>query len=122
MHDIDRLKAALNAFEATLLESSRMQDGDFERGRKAAIELRRKIAAHRVEVGGLLDQALGSTKLYYAFRSRFSALCFTLALHQANWQVVTIDLKNKAYLASSADTRAAYQGFFQWARFAFSEI
>lgn len=122
MYDIGGLKAALDAFEATLQESSIMQDRDFENGRKAAIELRRKIAAHRAEVSSLLDQALESTKLHYAFRTRFSALCFALALHQANWPVVTIDLKNKAYLASSADARAAYRGFFQWARFAFSEI
>jgi hypothetical protein len=116
VHGRDALIASINRFEGTLRQSAGRSDSDFEEHRKDAIELRRQIAAHRTEITGLIEEAIDSLELRNAFRSKFLALCSALALHQASWPIVTIDLKNREYQASREATREKYRAFFEWAR------
>jgi len=112
----EALIASVNAFELTLTGSLGRKDSDFDEHRKAAIEQRRQIATHRAEISALSEQSIDSPELRSAFRSRFSALCSALALHQASWPVVSIDLENPDYQASRESTRAKYREFFAWAK------
>lgn len=110
------LIASIATFEATLTASSARNDSDFEAHRRDAIELRRQIAVHRAEISTLFEQSIASPELRTQFRARFSALCSALALHQASWPVVAIELDNPDYQASRDSTRAKYREFFAWAR------
>lgn len=114
--DRNDLLAAINALEGTLRQSASITLENFETRKGEAIELRRRIAEHRREIFSLIPDGLADRDAQSRFRSQFSKLCATIALHQANWPVVSIDLQNPGYIASIRDVRDAYACFFQWAR------
>lgn len=114
--DRNDLLAAINALEVTLRQSASITRENFEARKGEAIELRRRIAEHRTEIFSLISDGLDEGDSQSSFRSRFSKLCAIIALHQANWPVVSIDLQNPDYLASIREVRDAYASFFQWAR------
>lgn len=116
MDDQETLIASIDAFEAMLTKSAARNDANFEEHRRAAIEQRRQIATFRAEISRLFEQSTVSPELRGEFRARFSALCTALALHQASWPIVSIDLDNPDYQASRDSTRAKYREFFAWAR------
>lgn len=122
MSSLRDLKAALEAFETTLLQTAGSSDKSFPARRKGAIEQRRQIATHRNEVARLLQRVDATATLPANFRTRFSEFCSALAQHQATWPVVAIDVENSEYLASRAVTRAKYQDFFAWVKLTLREV
>jgi len=109
------LQACAALLETTLRQSPKVNSPQFDDHRREVIQMRRLMAAQLralATAGAELDDA----GLQSAFRSEFSAMRAALALHQAMWPVVAIDLNDSAYAASVATTRAANERFFEWVR------
>jgi len=111
-----RLLQAVNELEATIRESFRLGDQDFNNNRQDALRLRRLITERMAEISSLSDRCLDGSILHGQFRSAFSKMRSAMAFHHASWPIVAIDLESAEYTLSAAKLREATDSFILWVK------
>lgn len=120
MMDRVHLLEALNDLEATISKSFELGNEEFKSNRKQAIQLRRTISEKVASISRIGDIVFEGSPLHSAFRSEFAMMRSTMAMHQASWPVVAIDLHSADYLKSAAKLRESNARFMTWLRVAVS--
>ena len=114
MSKTGELKVELDNLEALLLRSAGLGEG-LDKHRKKGVEYRRQIGEKVALIGSLGEHAFGS-ETRAEFRREFSKLRSALALHQASWPIVAIDVANAQYQASVQTLRETSRSFISWVR------
>ena len=109
------LLRAIQRIEVLLNQSWDLAD-DFQNQRKEAIALRRLISDQTAAIGKLGESVFEGSDKQNAFRRNFSAARSAMAFHHASWPIVSIDLADPAYRASSRSMRQAYEEFIAWVK------
>ena len=121
MDNLHSFREALISFEQVepaLLDTTRRKDAAWK---KDYIELRRQLQVRLTALasaGHRIQEANGETGA--RFRDAFVALRSALALHQATWPAVAIDLSNPDYKASADRVQSASRAFRELAHQAVS--
>ncbi len=104
----DTLRDTVAAWDLTRFEMARLATERGDDWRLATVRLRRKlqdqIALIAAAMAGL-DARLTLAEEFETFRRALSAVRTQLAMHQAQWPVVSIEPENPDYKASAAALR-----------------
>lgn len=111
------LLKAVEAFEAELARSSELLKSD----RKEMIRIRRVISTHIARIAELIPEISSEGAINANLRGEFSKVRHAIALHQANWPVVSIDFENPEYLTSRHEMRDANRRFIRLVKATFAE-
>jgi hypothetical protein len=107
---------AVEALEASFRRSASLGGENFDAKRKEAVQMRREIADQLAVVSSMGNLAFDGTALQDPFRSEFAKMRSALALHQASWPVVAIQLENPDYLSSVTMLRESTARFMAWVK------
>ena len=119
MDSIRDFRSALAEMEQILTDMGTMTGRTDSAWRVEYVELRRQLQLQIAALGvaaqhyGEIDDHSG---LVAELRKRLNGLRSALALHQANWPVISIDAKNPAYAESSNNIHIAAVSFGKLAR------
>lgn len=112
----DTLRDTVAAWDLTRFEMARLATERGDDWRLATVRLRRKlqdqIALITTAMAGL-DASLTSGEEFEAFRRALSTVRTQLAMHQAQWPVVSIEPENADYKASAAALRGCNDALAQ---------
>jgi hypothetical protein len=119
MDSIRDFRNALADMEQILTDMGTMTGRTDSAWRLEYVELRRQLQL-QIAVLGAAAQQYGEVSeqsgLAAELRKRLNGLRSALALHQANWPVVSIDAKNPGYAESSNNIHVAAVSFGKLAR------
>jgi len=107
---------AVEALEASFSRSASLGGENFDAKRKEVVQVRREISDQLGIVSSMGNVAFDGTPLQDLFRSEFSKMRSALALHQASWPVVAIELENPDYLSSVTALRESTVRFMAWVK------
>lgn len=114
MGERDELLRAVDRLESLLRQVGDLIGNRATDNRKAILEARRLIAEQISIVAKLGTDVAAKQERAHEFRGEFSKLRSAIALHQASWPVVSINVNDPLYQKSVAQSREAYGSFLAW--------
>lgn len=121
----DTLRDTVAAWDLTRFEMARLATERGDDWRLATVRLRRKLQDQIAVIGaamGGVDASLTAAEEFETFRRALSAVRSQLAMHQAQWPVVSIEPENPDYKASAAALRRSNDALAQAAAIFFQRM